>query len=203
MHKRRILVHCYNLHAKMVEHVSIQSMVTVVNVLLYIKAAIAPFRLIHVRVIHVFHQVLFHVKQLRILQTMILRVHVKKVVQVNVRSLSKMEFCKSRLSHLGRLCDTVLSPCDSGPCSFGTCVLDGSTWRCLCAPGWTGIQCKDGINECLSNPCLNAGVCIDGINEYRCVCLTGFTGANCQSVVNPCDSSPCQNSGKKYSRYGK
>jgi hypothetical protein len=92
-----------------------------------------------------------------------------------------------------------LSPCNSGPCAFGTCVEIGSTWTCACAPGWTGIQCKNGINECLSNPCLNAGVCVDGINEYNCVCLTGYTGSNCQISSSPCTSVPCQNNGKNTS----
>ena len=66
---------------------------------------------------------------------------------------------------------------------------------CVCTC-WTGIQCKDGINECLSNPCLNAGLCVDGVNEYRCVCLTGYTGVNCQTQVSPCTSAPCLNNGK-------
>ncbi|CAF4820593.1 unnamed protein product [Rotaria sp. Silwood2] len=96
----------------------------------------------------------------------------------------------------GNRCETVLNPCDSRPCSFGTCVASSSTWLCVCEPGWTGIQCKNSINECLSNPCLNAGVCIDGINEYRCICLTGYTGTNCQISMNPCSSTPCRNNGK-------
>jgi Notch 1 len=102
---------------------------------------------------------------------------------------------------LGNRCEMVLNPCESGPCSFGTCIATTPTiWTCVCEPGWTGIQCKLGINECLSNPCLNAGVCIDGVNEYRCVCLTGYTGVNCQIAVNPCSSVPCRNNGTDSSR---
>lgn len=196
MHKQRIRVHCYHLYVKMVEPVSIQSMVIAVNVIVHIRAVIAVFPSIRVPVIHVFHQVLFHVKQRRMLQIMISLVHVKEAILVSTRKLLTMNFSKRELFLVGRLCDTVLSPCDSGPCSFGTCLMVGSTWRCVCSPGWTGIQCKDGINECLSNPCSNAGVCVDGINEYRCTCLTGYTGTNCQTVVNPCDSIPCRNGGK-------
>lgn len=190
--KRQTHVHCYHHHVKMVELVSIQSMVIVVNATVRIRAVIAVFPSIHVQVIHVFHQVLSHVKQWRMQQIMISLVHVNEVIRVSARKW----FSQGESFLVGRLCDTVLAPCDSGPCSFGTCIAIGTTWRCVCAPGWTGIQCKDAINECLSNPCLNAGVCVDGINEYRCICLTGFTGANCQTVVNPCDSLPCRNGGK-------
>ena len=83
----------------------------------------------------------------------------------------KDKIFKEKYFCLGALCGTILTPCNSGPCAFGTCIQTGSTWTCACAPGWTGIQCKDGINECLSNPCLNAGICVDGVNEYSCVCL--------------------------------
>ncbi len=108
----------------------------------------------------------------------------------------KEKCLKRKFFFLGTLCETVLSPCDSGPCAFGTCVATGLIWTCVCAPGWTGVQCKDGINECLSNPCLNAGKCIDDINKYHCECLTGFMGENCQTEINLCSSIPCQNNGK-------
>jgi len=111
-------------------------------------------------------------------------------------NIMKDEFSKT-IFFSGTTCDIILSSCDSGPCAFGTCVTIGLAWSCVCEPGWTGVQCKDGINECLSNPCLNAGICVDGINEYRCTCLTGYTGANCQTPINQCSTIPCQNNGKE------
>ena len=122
-------------------------------------------------------------------------VHVNQVIQVKLHEITDSAKI-SALFHQGSRCETVLSPCDSGPCSFGRCVASVNMWTCACDPGWTGLQCKDGINECASNPCLNAGVCIDGIDQYRCICLTGYTGANCEVPLNGCSSVPCRNNGK-------
>ena len=79
----------------------------------------------------------------------------------------------------------------------GKClVITPFVRSCTCEVGWTGINCQESINECLSHPCLNAGKCIDGKQKYRCECLTGFTGDNCQTEINHCASIPCQNNGK-------
>ncbi|CAF1545968.1 unnamed protein product [Didymodactylos carnosus] len=45
---------------------------------------------------------------------------------------------------------TGISPCASQPCAFGTHYKDLAGWSCVCDPGWTEVQCKDGINECES-----------------------------------------------------
>jgi hypothetical protein len=85
----------------------------------------------------------------------------------------------------------------NSPCLHGKCIeLTPLMWYCSCEDGWTGIECRENINECLSNPCLNAGKCIDDINKYHCECLTGFMGENCQTEINLCSSIPCQNNGK-------
>jgi len=79
----------------------------------------------------------------------------------------------------------------------GKClVLTPLAWSCSCEVGWTGIECGESIDECLSNPCFNAGQCIDEHNKYRCECLPGFIGDHCQTEINLCSSSPCQNNGK-------
>ena len=37
------------------------------------------------------------------------------------------------------------------------------------------------INECVSNPCENAGVCVDGMDGYTCTCAPGYTGTHCET----------------------
>lgn len=63
------------------------------------------------------------------------------------------------------------------------------------ATGWTGDVCEINIDECASEPCLNAGVCVDGINEYHCECMTGFAGAYCERNIDDCKPTPCKNGG--------
>ncbi|KAJ8307337.1 hypothetical protein KUTeg_015421 [Tegillarca granosa] len=74
-------------------------------------------------------------------------------------------------------------PCASNPCRNGAaCQNSGSTYRCVCNPGYTGQQCQININECASNPCQNGGTCTDLVNGYSCQCtgcggiLTGESG---------------------------
>jgi collagen type VI alpha len=39
---------------------------------------------------------------------------------------------------------------------------------------------SNGVNECMSKPCLNGGTCADLINGYQCHCTATFTGLNCE-----------------------
>nr|XP_023700514.1 protein eyes shut homolog [Paramormyrops kingsleyae] len=84
-------------------------------------------------------------------------------------------------------------------CVHGSCIDTGSECRCCCEPGWTGDRCDTAINECKSNPCLNAASCIDLIAEYACVCQDGYTGMNCEVDVDMCRESLifplCRNGG--------
>ena len=44
--------------------------------------------------------------------------------------------------------------CPQGTCSKnGKCIMDGSIFKCICKPGFTGEKCEHDINECKSNPC--------------------------------------------------
>ncbi|XP_035516026.1 protein jagged-1a-like [Morone saxatilis] len=78
--------------------------------------------------------------------------------------------------------------CSSHPCyNSGTCV-DGDNWyRCECAPGFAGPDCRININECQSSPCSFGATCVDEINAYRCICPPGRTGPRCQEASGrPC-----------------
>lgn len=70
--------------------------------------------------------------------------------------------------------------CNPNPChNNGTCI-DGVNWfRCQCAFGFIGPDCRININDCASAPCANGGTCIDEIGGYRCVCPSYLTGQNC------------------------
>uniref|UniRef100_A0A4W3H8P3 EGF-like domain-containing protein n=1 Tax=Callorhinchus milii TaxID=7868 RepID=A0A4W3H8P3_CALMI len=62
----------------------------------------------------------------------------------------------------------------------GTCV-DGENWyRCECAPGFAGPDCRININECQSSPCAYGATCVDEINGYRCLCPPGRSGQRCR-----------------------
>lgn len=69
--------------------------------------------------------------------------------------------------------------------------MDGDNWyRCECAPGFAGPDCRININECQSSPCAFGATCVDEINGYRCICPPGRSGPGCQEVTGrPCFTS--------------
>jgi hypothetical protein len=75
---------------------------------------------------------------------------------------------------LEEICVTI-SACTSDPCANGgSCHDVSSSFRCDCAHGFTGSQCKSDINECLSE---NGGCsqnCLNSFGSYRCSCRVGY-----------------------------
>ncbi|XP_037243046.1 cubilin isoform X5 [Falco rusticolus] len=61
-----------------------------------------------------------------------------------------------------------------------------SGYFCLCNVGWTGPNCTENIDECISNPCQNGGSCTDGVNGYSCECTSAWTGPQCQTAQQAC-----------------
>ena len=76
---------------------------------------------------------------------------------------------------------TDINECLQQPCLHGsTCVNTPGSYTCTCAPGWTGPNCAQDINECLGIlQCLNGGTCINTPGSYTCICPTGWTGDMC------------------------
>ncbi|XP_068228821.1 sushi, von Willebrand factor type A, EGF and pentraxin domain-containing protein 1-like isoform X2 [Palaemon carinicauda] len=51
------------------------------------------------------------------------------------------------------------------------------------------------INDCFSDPCLNAATCSPMEFGYLCHCRPGYSGQQCEEEVNECESEPCLNNG--------
>lgn len=101
--------------------------------------------------------------------------------------------CACPAIYTGFFCEKPI--CEDPPCSrYGTCVVSGANWQCVCNPGYTDTRCTTDIDECSSSPCIN-GTCVDRINYFFCRCSPGFTGTICNIDINECDPNPCENGG--------
>ncbi|XP_022107899.1 cubilin-like isoform X2 [Acanthaster planci] len=76
--------------------------------------------------------------------------------------------------------------CQDNPCVNGRCETLGSSFRCVCDPGWQGDRCGQDIDECASTPCDNGGTCHNLINGFDCDCADGFSGDRCQETQQSC-----------------
>ena len=65
---------------------------------------------------------------------------------------------------------------DTGICNNGICVDEEGSYQCFCRPGFSGHDCSQDIQECLSKPCQNNGTCIDQVASYICECQPVFKG---------------------------
>ena len=87
-----------------------------------------------------------------------------------------------------------VDPCDDCPVN-STCEpqSDGSV-VCTCPAGYNGTNCKNFIELCFPNPCVNGGTCMNISNNFMCSCLPPLTGSICEvDPVDECDPDPCVN----------
>ena len=69
---------------------------------------------------------------------------------------------------------------------------------CVCANGFSGLDCSADVDECGSAPCRNGATCRDSstsprlvtVGTYDCVCAVGFSGPKCATDINECASGP-------------
>ncbi|KAM6920020.1 protein crumbs homolog 1-like [Lycodopsis pacificus] len=55
---------------------------------------------------------------------------------------------------------------------------------CYCMSGFTGQWCEKDVDECASDPCMNAGFCVNYVNSFECVCDMNYSGVHCQMDVS-------------------
>jgi hypothetical protein len=69
---------------------------------------------------------------------------------------------------------------------LGTCLnISNSDYLCVCAEGWTGIQCEAMVNYCQNVTCKNNGVCRPLFRAYKCECLgTSYSGGHCEITAS-------------------
>lgn len=78
--------------------------------------------------------------------------------------------------------------CSSSPCKHGgSCreSQDGSSFFCLCRPGYRGNQCETVADSCRPNPCLHGGLCVSlkPDSGYKCSCSDGRYGRHCERAT--------------------
>ncbi|XP_054654555.1 protein eyes shut homolog isoform X4 [Dunckerocampus dactyliophorus] len=89
-------------------------------------------------------------------------------------------------------CPTSLQPCANG----GRCVLNNAnSYTCICAPGWSGHNCRTNVNDCVQHWCQNGATCVDEIDGYSCLCPIGFSGSFCEEDIDYCVGHGCSEHG--------
>ena len=79
----------------------------------------------------------------------------------------------------------------------GTCKMKSEyEMYCLCAEGWTGLQCEKEIDECLSDPCTGVSYCVDDFLSYECFCKPGWEGDDCDKDIDDCVNCIRENTAK-------
>lgn len=88
--------------------------------------------------------------------------------------------CSCSAGWEGKLCETEINECSSGPCLYGTCKDLLADYQCSCDPGYTGKDCQEEVDNCLEFNCVNGGTCVETEGTHTCSCPPGYIGKRCQ-----------------------
>lgn len=95
--------------------------------------------------------------------------------------------CSCPRNRKGKFCEQDRGDsCSGNPCqNGGSCreSADGSSFFCLCRPGYRGNNCETITDSCRPNPCLNGGQCISLKPGYKCNCVDGRYGRHCERAT--------------------
>lgn len=95
--------------------------------------------------------------------------------------------CTCPVRRDGKTCELEKNDvCSSSPCkNGGSCKesADGSSFFCLCRPGYRGNHCEALVDSCRPNPCLYGGICVSLKPGYKCSCSDGRYGTHCESTT--------------------
>ncbi|XP_068141663.1 LOW QUALITY PROTEIN: cadherin-related tumor suppressor [Drosophila tropicalis] len=105
-------------------------------------------------------------------------------MQAQCRRLDNDYQCLCPANRDGKQCQRERSDvCLGKPChNGGSCQRspDGSSYFCLCRPGYRGNQCESAADSCRPNPCLHGGLCVSLKPGYKCSCTSGRYGRHCE-----------------------
>ncbi|XP_058507232.1 protein eyes shut homolog [Solea solea] len=111
-------------------------------------------------------------------------------------------YCQCHRHYSGRFCEK-FDACLDKPCkNKGVCLSNGSThphqrtYKCLCPPHFTGVNCSEIVGKDNCDRICENGTCVrESSASFKCVCDTGVSGPPCEKKKATCQPNPCRNGG--------